>query len=191
MRKLKEDKRAQFYLIAAIIIIIALSSLTTTKNYIIANSKSNIIQEVSLNLKKEAPKIIEYAFHNQYNQEDKEDLIKNFTSRDFAEYFLEKINNANIIFIYGNKTSLHSIQYKKEKFGNLDELVAVVEGDGGSWNDINEFSKYAPISDINSDDNITVTVFGSQDFDFDLIDSEIFYFLIIQKKGNETFIERN
>jgi len=189
MGKLKGDKRAQFYLIAAMIIVIALSSLTATKNYITENSKSNIIQEIGLNLKKEAPKIIEYASYNQYNQEDKEELIKNFTSRAFAEYFLEKTNNANIIFIYGNKTSLHSIQYKKEKFGNDANLVAVVEG-GSSWNPLNEFSIHTEISDLNLD-NITKVEVLNKNFDFNLIDSEMLYFLIVQKKGNETFIERN
>lgn len=191
MRKLKGDKKAQFYLIAAIIIIIALSSLTATKNYITENSKSNIIQEISLNLKKEAPKIIEYAVYHQYNQEEKEDLIKNFTSKDFAEYFLEKTNNANIIFIYGNKTSLHSIQYKKEKFGNIQELVAIVEGDESSWDNLpGGYSIYTKINDANSDNEIRVAVLG-KNFDFDIIDSEMLYFLIIQKKGDETFIERN
>jgi len=56
MRKLKEDNKAQFYLIAAIIIVITLSSLTATKNYITETSKSNVIQEISFNLKKKPQK---------------------------------------------------------------------------------------------------------------------------------------
>ncbi len=171
------NKRGQFYVVAAILIVLVLSGVTGVSTYIVVKSEPKTIHELGSDLNRESAKIVEYGI---YNNENLTKLTNEFAGKDVAKYFLKKTNNANIIFVYGNKTNLQSLQYNTTNTGNVG--VA-----GGLWNNYNSFSEIQKLD--NPGDFAEVEVLNKK-YSFELKDNEMFYFVIVQKRGDETFVEK-
>jgi hypothetical protein len=83
----KGDKKAQFYLVATIIIAGLLTALTVAINYSTKTSYSNI-EEVAKNLRIESEHVMDYEINNGVSQF--EDFSKQYSSyaKDFDIYFI-------------------------------------------------------------------------------------------------------
>jgi len=197
------NKRGQFYIIAAVIIVMILSGMAGVSTYSIIKSEPKTIYNIRDNLKREGMKLVDYGIFNEGNLGDGEDLdklVQNFAGVDIADYFLKKTNNANIIFIYGNKVKLNALQYDVVSVGdikvggsdwglednryNLKENVEGIIFDGA---DIG-------VGAVGSEDEgyIKVTLLGNT-YDFELEDNQMFYFVIVQQSEDkeETFVEKS
>ena len=176
-----KNKRGQFYIVAAIIIVLVLTSLTTIKTY--ANIKSNpqIIENIGSNLKVETPKIIDYGV---YNGNDTNSLMGNFSSKDFAAYFLTKTDYANAVFVYGNKDGLHRVNYTKGESGTI-ELGGTIIQLKNSKVEVGEITL-----ENKGKDSVEVEILKKK-HKFKLKDNQIFYFIITKEENGENYIERN
>jgi len=81
-----QNKRGQFYIIAAIIIVLAISGLMSIATYAIAKPSPKTINDLGSDLNKESTRIIDYGI---YNREVIIKLMYNFTDKEFAPYFLQ------------------------------------------------------------------------------------------------------
>ena len=79
----KKGKRAQFYLLAAVIVVLVIMSLSSVVTYSIIRSQPKSTQELSQNLRTESPNVIRYGIFNNQNMSS---LMQNFTEADFANY---------------------------------------------------------------------------------------------------------
>ena len=175
------NKKGQFYLVAAIIIVMIISGIASVKTYAVINAEPKSIQEISGELREENPRIVDYGIYN--NQEIKS-VIENFDS-NFSEYFLKKTENANIVFIYGNRSNLYSIQYNNFSTGSV---FATVGGSAPTWGNTNILSNITQITPADSSVNVSIL---NRNFAFNITDNEMFYFLITQEKEGEIIIEKN
>ena len=181
--KKKLNKRAQIYLVAAIIIVMILAGIASVKTYAVATAEPRKIKDISSELKEETSRIIDYGIYSSANL----NVLLNSFDEDYSEYFLTKTEDTNIIFIYGNKTSLYSVQYNNQYTG---AVFATIGGASPTW--------FSSETIINKTD-ITTKIYNNQikvnilekDFVFDVGEGEVFYFLISQKAGDETIIEKN
>jgi len=177
-----KNKRGQFYIIAALIIVIIITGFAGLGTYAIVTPDPKTIQSLSKDLKQENPKIIDYGI---YNEEDLNQLLTDFTGTEFAPYFLKKTDNANIVFIYGDKNNLKAVQYDTESTGTITANF----GGSSSWIDLT--GTYAKeIQIIPSGNEIEVTILNKI-YRFNLIEGELFYFVMVQEKEDETYVERN
>ena len=183
MRK-RMNNRAQFYLVAAIIIVMIIAGIASIKTYAIAKSEPRKIKDISSELKEETTRIIDYGI---YSSVDLQNLLENFDN-EFSEYFLKKTEETNIVFIYGNRDGLYSVQYDTQYTG---AVVANIGGGQPTWTGSESIVNRTEITtEIDADNKITVTIL-EKNFRFNINEGEMFYFLITQKREDETFIERN
>jgi hypothetical protein len=177
------NKRGQVYLVAAIIIVMILAGIASVKTYAIARTEPRKIKDISSELKEETSRIIDYGIYSNANLNN---LLNSFDN-EFSEYFLKKTEETNILFIYGNKTNLYSVQYNNQYTG---AVFATVGGASPTWATSESIINKTDVTTKIQDDKINIILL-ERDFVFDINEGEIFYFLITQQKDDETFIEKN
>lgn len=177
------NKRGQFYIIAALIIVAAISSLTAVSTYAITRPEPRVIESVSSDLKTEGPSIVDFGI---LNNKDSNDILEDFAKDEFAPYFLQKTENANILFIFGNKTSLFGVRYREEVSGKISASI----GGRASWYITNPYSEKIDINVFPSDESLRVNLLNNT-YQFELMDNEMFYFIIGQEKEGEVYVQRN
>ena len=179
-----KNKKGQFYILAAILIALAVSGIASVTTYSAIKSEPKKIQDISSELQEEGSRIVDYGI---YNSQDLDNLLNSFTDTEYAPYFLKKTENTDIVFIYGDKTTLWGVRYNEQSTGTIS---ATIGGATTNWQIVNTFADRTPITDADGDGIISVDLLGKT-FDFDLKDNEMFYFIIAQEKQGETYIERN
>ena len=169
------NKKAQFYLVAAIIIVMTISGIASVKTYSIMKSEPRKIQDIGQELRTEGTKIIDFGV---YNPDDLRTLLYDFTDTEYAPYFLKKTEETSIVFIYGNKTDLWGTRYKEESTGTIS---ASIGGGSTNWQMASTFAERTPITDDDGDGIVWVSILD-RDFNFTLKNNEMFYFIITQEK---------
>ncbi len=109
------DKKGQFYIVAAMILVIVVSSIVTINNY---SSKKEFTKEAELRGKElviESERVLDYDSAN--NQEN----ILTF-AEGYSNYLEEE---ADIIFIYGEEGSLDAFTYEDGGYIDLNSGLVV------------------------------------------------------------------
>lgn len=176
------NKRGQFYIVAAIIIVMIIIAFASIRTYANVKPEPRNIEDISGELKEEGARIIDYGI---YSRENITKVLENFTDAEFAPYFLKKTESTNIVFIYGNYTELYSVQYNPYYTGSVFATIGGVSPAWQSSSIIPNRTQINPVSGV-----VTVEVLGKS-FDFKINENEMFYFIISQEKDNEVYIERN
>lgn len=178
-----KNKRGQFYIIAAVIIVITFSSImgiyTSAKTF----PEPKTINDLSSDLKEEGPRIVDYGI---YNNKDINNLVYNFSGNDYANYFLEKTTNANLVIIYGNKTSLEGIRYSR----NLRGSISTTLGGEVTWQITGPYTEKTAIQIDSNENNIMVNILN-QNYSFMLRNNEMFYFVMIDQENEEVYVKQN
>jgi hypothetical protein len=177
------NKRGQFYLIAAIIIVIIISSIASLSNYALTLPAPKAIDSFSSDLEEEGPRIIDYGI---YSNQDVNILLENFAANDFAPYFLKKSENSNVVFIYGNKTNLYGVKYNLASRGTILATI----GGATTWNSLGIYAENVRLNPGPSERTVSVNLLGKE-YIFELTDNRMFYFIIAQQKEGETYVQRN
>ena len=73
------NKKGQFYLVAAIIIVLAVSGIASVKTYAIIKSEPRKIENIGSELKEETMRIVDYGI---YSQENLTRILNNFTDSE-------------------------------------------------------------------------------------------------------------
>ncbi len=174
-------KKAQFYIIAAVIIVLAVISMSSVVTYSIVKSEPKSIIELSQTLETESPNVVKYGLYNNKNITE---LMENFTEEDFAAYFGLSSDYAttNITFVYGNRTLLVVVKYIKVDTGGISVV--------GTQLSTRSFTvEKTPITP-SSDKEITVVIYGIP-YTFELEEGQIFYFVLTNEKNGEIYVETN
>ncbi len=179
-----KNKRGQFYILAALIIVLTVSGIASIGTYAITKPEARKIQDISSELNEEGSRIVDYGI---YNSEILIDLLDNFADTEYAPYFLKKTENTDIVFIYGNKANLQAVTYNEASTGTIS---ATIGGGTANWEMVEPFAERTSVIDTDGDNIITIELLGKT-FEFELKDNEMFYFIIAQEKDGETYIERN
>ena len=164
-------KKGQFYLVAAMIIVIVLVSFITISNYAQKRNTSEF-GELQTEIEIEIENVLDYVVKNDLSKSSRDVILENLSS-----IYIDKIGTAaNVIFLYGEQDAISLKGY------NYGTNISIDVG-GGFVNvseNIGEFTKtYSP----------TVTETSIKvDFDiylFNLEEGQNFYFLISKEEGDE------
>lgn len=172
------DKNGQFFIIASVFIVLILFGMASVSTYAIVKPEPKTISELRTELNREGFKVVEYGI---YNKENLENLSDNFLGEDVARYFLQKIDDANIIYVYGDKNNLNSVTYSEVNTGVINI--------GGA--NFNRYTKFAKKGKPKIERNFAKVEVLGRDYSFKLKNNEMFYFVIVQKRGDEIFIKRS
>ena len=176
------NKKGQFYIVAAIIIVLVLAGIASVKSYAIVSPEPRAIQDLGSELKEETSRVVDYGIYNA--GEDLSLLLDNFTDTEYAPYFLQKTSDTGIVFVYGNQTDLSAVQYDTESTGVISATLGTIIA---GWVPA---GLYAERVSVTPTDPLNVTILNKT-FEFDLQDNEMFYFVIIQEREGETYVEKN
>lgn len=165
-----KQKRGQFYLIAAMIVISLIIGFAVVSNYL--EKKQTIkLYDLGEELGIESENVLDYGTYNEYNDTDMDELIRSFIE-NYVDYVQEGIE---IYFIFGNWEKITIVKYQEISYYGL--LL-----DGGYT------STYIEEEVIeNPEKDVVVTINGNT-YEFRLKPGENFYFVISQEIGEEQYV---
>lgn len=183
----KTNKKAQFYLIAAIIIVGVIVLLATVSNYIITRKEPIKFYDLGEEFKEEGARVVDYKLYYESDPRTTTELIEDLTDK-LTVYSEEKDKGSELVFVYGNNAEIKIATYSTIKTGEVSLIV------GGTPHTISGAEKMTAVRDSVSPvftDQVTVRLLG-QDYYFDLHKGENFLFVISKNvtDTNEVYITK-
>ena len=173
-------KKGQFYLIAAIIIIIVIVSLSGVTNYIEKRKEPVKFYDLSKELSEEGARVVDYGI---YNKEDIPLLMISFTDSYFINYTKEK--ETEVVFVYGNKNNITVTTYTNQSTGEISINFGTTNmGIRGAGRHQANRTTFTPGS---GEDKVTVTILENS-YKFTLKEGENFFFIITRTSGEERYV---
>ncbi|PIN78099.1 hypothetical protein COV15_00360 [Candidatus Woesearchaeota archaeon CG10_big_fil_rev_8_21_14_0_10_34_12] len=180
------NKKGQFYILAAVIIIGIILGLGVAVNTAKINSKPEKFYDMSGEFGKEAYKVIDYSIANQ---EDIDNKIENFTET-YIPYLKQSEPDTDITFIFGDYNEVQVVKYSDIK-GKIKIVSSVNEDER---EDAIGIDTSMPISEKETvkpvDKKVKINVAGT-DYDFDLNDGENFLFVLKKCKEDECYVAKS
>lgn len=176
-----KQKRGQFYLVAAIIIIAVIITIFTVSNYI---SKKETIKLFDLGeeLSIESQNVLDYGVYSTLSDEDMDILLVRL-----IENYVDDPGNLYVIF--GDRQGMTVMAYQE-----LTEAEDVYVSTGGtshplliSISDETGEGLYTTSPSETNIDKIVITI-GDHEYEFALGNGENFYFVISQEIGGERYV---
>jgi len=179
------QKRGQFYLIAAAILIVIIIGLISVSNKATTSPKPTKFYDLSKDYEIETSRVIDYGIYNQYSPAvNIKEKVQNI-SRTFAASAFAKDPNLHLEFIYGNKDG-----YFKENISTITPKVSfgLTAGDTSSQTIYQQKIE----TTTGSGNKVNIKVAGNN-YDFSLGPTDNFYFVIQTKTstGETNVVVRN
>lgn len=174
------NKKAQFYLIGAVIIVVAILGLSGATNYIRTKPAPVKFYDLSEEIDIESGWVVDYGI---YNQEQIPTRIEDFTDNYFSTYAQEKEKDVELIFAYGDINLITVTTYKSDITGEVSVLYGTksftLQGKGLLVADRESFDPEG--------NNVIVNVLD-RDYMFNLEKGENFFFVITKETKDETYV---
>jgi len=169
------NKRGQFYILAAVIIVGIMVGIFVYQNSLKLQETTtyyNLDRELNL----ESGKVISYGI---YTEQPVGEIIEDFT-KTYVEAYSPKLENPQWLFIYGNSDELTVLAYNLEQTGQIGVNIGEEEVIYKSW----EIKERKQNLDPKGKKKIKVKAF-SYHYEFKLNPGENFYFGIGPEAVNE------
>lgn len=174
--------RGQFFLIAAIVIIVVTVGIVTVSNYT-KEGESVKLYDLGEELGIESQNVLDYGTYSQLDEREMKTLMENFI-QNYVEYIGE---TGNLYFVFGNKNKIYVVAYQELQ----SESVCV------TLNPKEEGAECIPLETIgetqefpsmgNEIEDVFVTI-ENYEYQFKLKPGENFYFVIWQKVGGDKIV---
>ena len=171
-------KRGQFYLIAAIFIILIMFGTASIATQALVKPEPRTIKNLGDELNRETYKIIE---HGVVLKKDLPILIENFSGKDMAKYILKNSEDASIVFVYENRTGYNTIAVENKGIGVITIGGSTLTDEGLNFRE----------GEPEESEGFLELEVNKILYRFKTKPNEIFYFLIVKSREGEVFIERN
>lgn len=171
------NKKAQFYIIAAVIIVIVIFGIVGISNYVVVKESPVGFYDLSENLGFEGANVIDYGIYRSANMDK---LIKSF-AEDYSAYAASTGENFELAIIYGNKNDAKIItNFTVQSSGSmsLGEFGQPIAG--------TVTSTVTPI--VKGDEKVNVSI-ANNTYNFELKENENFFFVIAKSQGFEKYVQ--
>ncbi|MFH1501309.1 MAG: hypothetical protein ABIE22_05195 [archaeon] len=172
-------KRGQFYIVAAVVIVIALVSLVSVTNYLRAKNKETKIYDLGKEVGGETGQVYDYGTYNIDNLETAGMNIDDLANEWLTTYveYASNYGPSDWLFVYGDYSQMNVLTFTNVTTGR----IRLDFGGSPSFADITatKGAGYSFVPGIA--DKINVTFFDYS-YEFDLKEGENFYF-VIRKEG--------
>ncbi len=171
------NKSGQFYLAAAIVIIVVIVGFAAIQNY--TQKQSSIkLYDIKDELGIEGGKVLDFGTYNVEDEEDKINLMLSFVS-NYSQYAGE---GKNLYFVFGNQNKIYVIKYEDIVSGSVSVSFGEEKSELKTFIKSEEIEAYTP-----TENKVTITI-GDLDYEFELKRGENFYFIISQEVGGEQHV---
>jgi len=168
------DKKGQFYLLSAIVIISIIIGFSAISNYTKKSGEIRIF-DIGEELNIESGNVLDYGTYPSNNVADLNDFLLAFVD-DYAAYVGE---DKKISFVYGDEMGANKVSYEEIVLGKISAGTLATET--SQRKSIRETS---PITTEGTKSKTTIK-FNNQDYEIELKPGENFYFVISQQVGEE------
>ena len=172
------NKRGQFYLLGAIVIIVLIAGFASVSNYVLRKSSVKIY-DVKDELGIESGKVLEYGAYDPKNDKTEEFIEK------YEKYAGE---DKEIYFIFGNSQGIKVVTYDDIKTGDIRVNIG---GNDVAFPTTQSEKKEKTIDYSGDTTKVKVTLGEGDDavtYTFDLKPGENFFFIIQQDVEGETHV---
>tara|TARA_Y100000310_G_scaffold68821_2_gene64153 strand:- start:681 stop:1247 length:567 start_codon:yes stop_codon:yes gene_type:complete len=182
------DKRGQFYLTAAVIIIVVIITFAGINNSI-NRSDPVRIYDLKDELGIESGQVLDHGIYKEFNTQRTNKLLQDFT-QNYSDYVESGVN---LYFVFGNEKELVVADFRNLVTGEVG--IQHGEEEGLSRLQIKQGIYHATVYNeeeqdkIKTEDKIRVDIEGNN-YEFDLKPGDNFYFLIYQETEGGTFVEQ-
>ncbi len=167
------SRKGQFYIIAAIIIVIILVGMAGVSNYVSVQEEPTGFYDLGKDIGLEGASIIDYGIHLDQSIDNE---VADFTKL-YGEYISKTSENFTLAIVYGNSVSATIVKVYPKETGYVSGAGIIIPGTDNIL--IESETIYTSSADI----EIYKTTYH-----FDLETNENFFFVIAKSKGFETFI---
>lgn len=183
---IKRGRRAQFYIIAAVIISVVLIGLFATTNYIKIKQKDTKLYDLRRELGLEAGYVIDNGI---YTEADTDELIEKWTI-EYVQYTRTHTGVGDWIFVYGDENKITVLTFTQDILG---EVYIDIGGQQGSLPITGE--NQGTTSFKPEGNNVTIIApaynqdtkqYENRTYNFPLKEGENFYFVISEKQVSIT-----
>lgn len=193
---MRSDKRGQFYLLAALVIVVIIVGFASVNNLIKSGSGMKL-SDTGHELDFESGQVLEHGVSYDTEQE-MNNLLEHFTTT-YEEYVGD---DKEIIFIIGDSSSLENFDIGEKLIGPDISLQAFTYKDittgsislslPGSETTFEISERDKKNFDITKTGEHEITIeFNEQDYSFEIKSGENFYFVISQTIGDEEYVVTN
>ena len=180
-KKVKMNKKAQFYLIAAILIVGIVVILAGITNYITTRKAPVKFYDLGNEFKEEGTRVVDYGIYNSQNTLN----LMESLAEQFKDYSEEKDIRTELVFVFGNTEGIRTVTYTTHQTGEVSLTVP-----GSSFGITGTPQKVANVEDRTPSgtfDEVKVEIL-EQEYTFELHEGENFFFVISKKTSDEEYI---
>ena len=170
-----KNKKAQFYLVTAIIISALIISVAVVSNSLIKQPNFRL-KEMRDEIQTESAYVLDYTLNNSLGQTEFNTLLINFTKTS-SDYFGK---DKSIYFLFGDSNNMTLSGYQRQ-----DKTVRLISGASNViiTQETGEFTG----SFVPSENEIIIQI-DEYSYDFEITPGKIFYFVISKDIKNEEYI---
>jgi hypothetical protein len=179
-----KNNKGQFFLIAAIIIIVVTVGVITITNY--TEEKEAVkLYDLGEELGIESQRVLDHGTYRQLDEGEMKTLMENFI-QNYVDYIGE---TGNLYFVFGNFNRIYAVGYQQVELGQEEVCIKLDdESECQSLTTMEETQEFpAPTSEGISIVTIIIGEEGNA-YTFKLKEGENFYFVIWQKFGGEKVV---
>lgn len=172
--KRRWNKNGQFYLIAAIILVMIIVGIAAITNYL--KKDSNIeIYDIKEEIQIESSNVLDYATYNDIDGAELRTLLQTFTEK-YVDYFG---SGKDLYFIFGDKDSITVEGYQG--------TAKTVSAESGSSQTITETAGEFT-GNFDPEEDILTLYIGEDSHGFELTEGENFYFVVSEEIDGGEYI---
>ena len=169
------NKKAQFYIIAAVIIILVLVAMAGVTNYISIKEEPKVVYDLGENLELEGSWVVDYGIYN--NQEIDDNI--SYLAIKFSEYLAATGEDFELIVAYGTQQGGKIRKYIKNSTGIIEV------GGTGFQNYVIEEQELGNIRDT------TEIQVRNNTYSLEAGENENFLFVLTTSRGFEEYVYGN
>jgi hypothetical protein len=179
-----KNKRGQFYLVAAIILVLAVSGIIGTKTYTVSSTPEKKLTEINDELSEEGFWVVDYGLYHDDGKTNLDDFIND----KFKTYFTSNLEDSTITFVYENSTEdIVQVTYEPTDSGTVSAQSGTTEMSVATTG-----YEVKVQNVVESAGRVIVNIEGIEEpYTITRGENQLFYFVIVQTKNGEKYIQTN
>lgn len=175
------NKRGQFYILAAVIIIGVIIGLGVAVNTAKAKTKPAKFYDMSDEFGKESYKVIDYSIANK---EDVDSKIQNFTETYVEDYLKQNDPDAEVTFVFGDYDEVRVVNYTK----NIGHVSMYIKEKMFAEELVTKKPEYNIFKPIDREVNLNI---AGNNYSFKLNEGQNFLFVLKKCKEEECYVAKS
>lgn len=173
------EKRGQFYLIAALVIVGIIAGMVSIYNFAKTSDKQEKVYDLTSEIDYEASQVIDSGIFRNLTSYNLSTQLENLT-----DYYADANPDSDLLIIFGNESMLTLILYNNSQTGSVDINFV------GNPISFPQFggTKYNITQPYEARDTIDVIIPPNVIYTFNLAQGQIFYIVLRKESAGQTFV---